>query len=113
MLAETPGLTEAALALSEAAWVYREGLRSAAEPVVGRQRWRVGEWSGLPAPIARTAVRMLLSKRLPAGEVTAEVVGRLLSWSEDAALPRKLALPGGWAAVRSKGWIEVVRFEGG
>lgn len=113
MLAETPGLTEAALALSEAAWAYREGLRSAAGPVAGRDRWRVGEWGGLPEPIARTAVRMLLSRRLPPSEVTAEVVGRLLSWSEDAALPRKLSLPGGWAAVRSKGWIEVVRAGGG
>lgn len=108
LLAETPGLTEAALAMSEAAWEYREGLGSIAGPVAGKDQWRVGEWGGLPGPIARTAVRMLLSRRLPPAEVTAEVVGRLLTWSQDAALPRKLALPGGWTAVRSRGWIEVV-----
>lgn len=62
----------------------------------------------LPAVVAReSARRWLLSRRIPAGQLTPEVLARFIIFATDAAAPKKQYFPGELLVHRRKGRIFV------
>jgi hypothetical protein len=84
---------------------------------------RLNQWAGSAAPplaamfdvaalrdvpglVAQVAARRWLSRRgCPAGQVTAEVAGRLVVMANDAATPARQHFPGGVLVRRRQGRI--------
>ncbi|MFN4243611.1 MAG: tRNA lysidine(34) synthetase TilS [Tepidisphaerales bacterium] len=109
LLRATPGLAEAALELAAAARTYRDALDAYAERTEAGRRWRVGDLADLPVPLTEAVLRRRLRGRLPPDALGRTMLRRLLAWCADAASPRMLPLPGGWAAVRVRGEVRLLR----
>jgi tRNA(Ile)-lysidine synthase len=106
-LASRPGLTDALIEVSDAArevaaWTGRNATR-AEGPELG-----VATLRDVPTPLAReTARRWLTDRGAPAGELTGEVLDRLVLMAADAASPARQHFPGGVLVRRRSGRLFV------
>jgi tRNA(Ile)-lysidine synthase len=106
-LASRPGLTDAMVEVSDAArglaaWTRRHAPR-ADGPELG-----VAALRDVPTLLAReTARRWLADRGAPAGELTGEVLDRLVLMAADAASPARQHFPGGILVRRRSGRVFV------
>jgi tRNA(Ile)-lysidine synthase len=112
-LASRPELADALIEVSDAArelaaWTRRNATR-AEGPALG-----VGALRDAPTVLAReTARRWLADRGAPAGELTGEVLDRLVLMAADAASPARQHFPGGILVRRRSGRLFVDGPEGG
>jgi tRNA(Ile)-lysidine synthase len=106
-LASHPGLTNALVEVSDAARELAAWSRRHAPPAAGPELG-VAALRDVPTLLAReTARRWLADRGAPAGELTGDVLDRLVFMAADAASPARQHFPGGVLVRRRSGRVLV------
>jgi hypothetical protein len=112
-LASRPELTDALVDVSDAARDLAAWTRRRAPPAAGPELG-VAAFRDVPTLLAReTARRWLADRGAPAGELTGEVLDRLVLMAADAASPPRQHFPGGILVRRRSGRLFVDGAGGG
>ncbi len=108
MLAGHPEVTDAALAVADAAARLRAVVQ-ARQPVLG-ESFGVDQVADLPDIVARHAIRRwLVSGGVDIADCPPAVVARLIEMTRDAASPARLNVAGGASVVRRRRALRLVR----